>query len=102
MIGNNNYSLKNYGKPIGNYSAVMIVDAIVDNIKGRSGGDHWWDSIDEEIQLEIKDEWEKIVQGVRHHEDLEMEIETCSESEHVYRGSSHYNCVCGKEWKECL
>lgn len=63
------YDPKNYGKALGNYSAAMIVDAIIDDICGRSGGDHWFEPIDEETKDEIRDTWAKLIQGVRHPED---------------------------------
>lgn len=41
--------------------AQKIVDRIIKDMRGRSGGDHWFESCDEEIQAEIRDEWTVIV-----------------------------------------
>jgi hypothetical protein len=38
-----------------------IVDEIIADIQGRSGMDGMWDSIDEEVQKEIKEEWVSII-----------------------------------------
>ncbi len=35
-----------------------ITDRVLNNLKGRSGFDHWWDTIGEDIQEEIKQELE--------------------------------------------
>lgn len=76
------YSIDNYGKPLGNYSAAMIVDAIIDELNGRSGFDHWWHEIDDNAKLEIREVLEQLVQGVRHAEDAERpdytELRKCS------------------------
>ena len=39
----------------------QIVDMIVSDISGRAGLGDEWNSIDEDIQLEIKQDWEKII-----------------------------------------
>lgn len=33
-----------------------IVDALLDDLYGRSGFDAWWDTIDPEVQGEIREE----------------------------------------------
>lgn len=41
--------------------AIEAVNKIVDDLKDRSGGDGFWDSLDAEIQSEIKGEWADII-----------------------------------------
>lgn len=36
--------------------ASTIVTAVMDELEGRAGFDHWWDDIYEDIQQEIIDE----------------------------------------------
>ena len=42
----------------------QIVTAILDELQGRGGFDHWWDDIDEEIQEEITNSLILTVQAV--------------------------------------
>ena len=44
-----------------NVVAKEIVEIILDDLTGRSGGDGFWDGIDEDIQEEIKEEWGKLI-----------------------------------------
>lgn len=37
------------------------VDAIIKDMCGRSGGDHWFEGCDEEIQQALRDEWAAIL-----------------------------------------
>lgn len=32
-----------------------IADAVLDDLRGRSGFDHWWDALDEELRDEVRD-----------------------------------------------
>jgi hypothetical protein len=41
--------------------ASELVEAIINDMTGRSGGDHWWDSIDAETQAEIRAKWAAII-----------------------------------------
>lgn len=52
--------MKNWtrGKTAG---AVTAVNKILEDLTGRSGGDHLWESIDFETQSEIKDAWATII-----------------------------------------
>ena len=45
--------------------AEKIVDRIIDDMTGRSGGDAWWDGIDVDITAEIKAEWVDIVMNTK-------------------------------------
>lgn len=42
-------------------TAEEVVESILDDLTGRGGGDHWWDSIDEETKAEIRAKWQAIV-----------------------------------------
>ncbi len=39
----------------------MYADVIIDELLKRGGFDAWWEQIDEEIQLEIKDALNRVV-----------------------------------------
>lgn len=41
--------------------AIMIVDGIIADLSDRSGLSDEWDTIDEDIQSEIREEWIEIV-----------------------------------------
>jgi hypothetical protein len=41
--------------------AKTIVNRIISDLTGRSGLENEWDSIDEDIQNEIRETWESIV-----------------------------------------
>ena len=41
--------------------AEQVVDAILGDLRGRSGLDGAWDSIDGDTQDEIREEWKKLV-----------------------------------------
>jgi hypothetical protein len=41
-------------------SEELIVDAIIRDMCDRSGGDHWFEGCDEDIQHEIRRTWERI------------------------------------------
>lgn len=44
-------------------NAEKIVDEIIKDLCGRSGGDHFFESCDEEIQEEIRETWIEIVKS---------------------------------------
>lgn len=44
--------------------AENIVVEILDDMCSRGGGDEWWGGIEEDIQVEIRREWEEIVDNV--------------------------------------
>ncbi len=41
--------------------ARSAANEIVKDMSGRGGGDHWWDSVDHDIQEEIIEAWAKII-----------------------------------------
>jgi len=45
------------------FRAGMIVEAIMENLKGRSQFDWWWDDIDDDVKKEIIESLKKIVCG---------------------------------------
>ncbi len=44
-----------------NDTVAQIVYEIIEDMRGRSGGDHWYDSADEKTQDEIQDVWSEII-----------------------------------------
>lgn len=48
--------------------AKLIADNIIDDMCGRSGGDHWFESCDKEIQKEIRNEWADIIYNFSRHD----------------------------------
>lgn len=41
--------------------AMELVEYIIDDITGRSGGDAFWEPIDEEVKREIKELWASVI-----------------------------------------
>jgi GTP-dependent phosphoenolpyruvate carboxykinase len=42
-------------------AAARAANDIIENMRSRSGGDHWWDGIDDAIQEEIRAEWAELI-----------------------------------------
>ena len=43
--------------------AIMAVNSIIQDLAGRNGLSDEWDQIDQDIQLEIRQEWERRVRN---------------------------------------
>ena len=41
--------------------SIAAAAKIIDDMCGRSGGDAWYESCDEQTQFEIRDEWSDII-----------------------------------------